>query len=112
MIRERDALKTQELNPGNSPLSQLMVKLTNEAPISTGSKQHNRTKQIMNHSKDQYLEHWKSQTKTQSRLNCYLTLNREYKLAEYLHTVRDLKQEDSDRQVREGETGSMTTNWP
>ena len=30
--------------------------------------------------------------KTQSRLNCYLTLNREYKLAEYLLSVRDTKQ--------------------
>ena len=117
------ALKTQELNPENSALSQLMVKLTNEAPISTGSKQLNRTKQIMNHSKDQYLEHWKNQTKTQSRLNCYLTLNREYKLAEYLHTVRDLKQRRvltkyrlSDHQLgqpdrSERETGSVTTNW-
>ena len=71
----------------------------------------------MNHSKDQYLEHWKSQTKTQSRLNCYLTLNREYKLAEYLHTVRDVKQRRiltkyrlSDHQLAV-ETGRLRQTW-
>ena len=46
----------------------------------------------MNQSKDQYLEHWRNETKSQSRLNCYLALNREYKLAEYLQSVRDTKQ--------------------
>ena len=110
-------LKTQELNPENSPLSQLMMKLTNHTPISTDSKQHNRVKLIMNQSKDQYLEHWKNETKTQSRLNCYLALNREYKLAEYLHSVRDTKQRRiltkyrlSDHQLAI-ETGRYRQTW-
>lgn len=50
------ALQTQELNSAKCPLSQLMVKLNNQAPISTASKQQNRTKQIINQSKDLYLE--------------------------------------------------------
>lgn len=69
-------LPFKALNPENSPLSQLMVKLTNQAPINTDSKQHNQ-------SKDLYLEHWRNETKTQSRINCYLTLHREYQMAAY-----------------------------
>ena len=48
--------------------------------------------QIIAQCKDTYLEHWKEETKGQSRLECYLTLKRDYKLAEYLSTVRDRKQ--------------------
>ncbi len=43
----------------------------------------------MNHSKELYLQDWTNEAKTQSRLNCYLILNREYDVAEYLHSVTD-----------------------
>ncbi len=46
--------------------------------------------QMIKWTKDAYLKHWTSQTKTQNKLHCYLALNHE--LAEYLFTVRDTKQ--------------------
>ena len=39
--------------------------------------------------KDNYLTHWEELTKKQSKLECYLALNREYTVAEYLTTVID-----------------------
>ena len=39
--------------------------------------------------KDNYLTDWKELTKTLSKLECYLALNREYTVAEYLTTVTD-----------------------
>uniref|UniRef100_A0A4W5RDT1 ribonuclease H n=1 Tax=Hucho hucho TaxID=62062 RepID=A0A4W5RDT1_9TELE len=86
------ALQTQELSPETSPLSQLVLDLTNQADTSTASKERIPINKIMNQSKDSYLQHWKNETKSQSRLNCYLTLNREYELADYLYSVRDTKQ--------------------
>ena len=35
------------------------------------------------------MTHWKELTKKQSELECYLALNREYTVAEYLSTVTD-----------------------
>ena len=46
----------------------------------------------MKKQKDNYLSHWKESTKKQSKLECYLALNREYTVAEYLTTVIDPKQ--------------------
>ena len=40
-----------------------------------------RVKQIITQCKETYLEHWKEETKSQSRLECYLTLNRDYLLS-------------------------------
>ena len=37
------------------------------------------------------MTYWKETTQNQSKMECYLTLNREYTLAEYLSTVKDLK---------------------
>ena len=45
----------------------------------------------MRKQKDYYLTHWKESTKKQSKLECYLALNREYTVAEYLTTVTDPK---------------------
>ena len=45
----------------------------------------------MRKQKDHYLTHWKELTKKQSKLECYLSLNREYKVAVYLTTVTDPK---------------------
>ena len=46
----------------------------------------------MNQVKEEYLDHWTNQIANQSRMNTYLILNREYELAEYLISVRDMKQ--------------------
>ena len=43
----------------------------------------------MRKQKDIYLTHWKELTKNLSKLECYLTLNRKYTVAEYLTTVTD-----------------------
>ena len=43
----------------------------------------------MRKQKDNYLTHWKEFTKKQDKLECYLALNREYTVAEYLTTVTD-----------------------
>lgn len=95
-----EALNTQELNPTKSPLCQLVLKLTNpltttnthQAQTSTASEPRICVKTAIKQEKENYLEHWKNQTTSQSRMNFYLTLNREYKLAEYLLSVRDAKQ--------------------
>ena len=44
----------------------------------------------MRKQKDHYLTHWKELTKNKSKLECYLALNREYTVAEYLTIVTDL----------------------
>jgi len=93
------ALRTQELSPEKSPLCQLVLRQTAPHQRQSEQPQNNtavqtpiRVKQIIAQCKETYLEHWKEETKSQSRLECYLTLKREYKLAEYLSTVRDRKQ--------------------
>ena len=48
-----------------------------------------RPNQIMRKQKDNYLAHWKELSKKLSKLECYLALNREYTVAEYLTTVTD-----------------------
>ncbi|KAJ8268684.1 hypothetical protein COCON_G00138560, partial [Conger conger] len=93
------AFQTQELNPEKSPLSQLVLRLANHltsnkniSQASTASQTQIRINQIAKQNKTIFLEHWNNQTKTQNKLTCYLALKREYKLAEYLVTVRDMKQ--------------------
>ena len=69
-------------------------------PLRQSDQPHNNTalqtpitvKLIITQRKETYQDHWKEETKSQSRLECYLALNRDYELAEYLSTVRDLKQ--------------------
>ena len=51
-----------------------------------------RLKQIITQCKEIYLQHWKEETKSQSRLEFYLALTRDYELSEYLSTVRDRMQ--------------------
>ena len=43
----------------------------------------------MSKQKANYLTYWKELTKKQSKLECYLALNKEYTVAEYLTTVTD-----------------------
>ncbi len=50
-----------------------------------------RPNQIIKTQKEKYLKHWRDATALQSKLECYLALNREYELAGYLSTVSDPK---------------------
>ncbi len=94
------ALQTQELNPEKSPLSQLVLRLTNrtnstntnQSQTSTASHQNIKINQIIKQSKNTYLEHWDQETKTQSKLQFYRTLKSNYELEDYLQSVRDTKQ--------------------
>ena len=92
------ALKCQELNIGRSPLTQLVLRLSDLAPNLITEAQDNdsvarkiRPNQITNTEKENYITYWKEATKTQSKLQCYLTLKREYSTATYLNTVKDTK---------------------
>ncbi len=80
------ALQTQELNPEKSPLSQLVLRLTNrtnstntnQSQTSTASHLNITINQIIKQSKNTYLEHWDQETKTQSKLQFYRTLKSNY----------------------------------
>ena len=85
------ASQTQELSPKKSPLGQLVLKRIN--PVTTNIDQFQtstvnqpqiRINQITKQCKNSYLE--------QHKLECHWALKREYKLADYLSTVRDSKQ--------------------
>ncbi len=94
------ALQTQELNPEKSPLSQLVLRLTNrtnstntnQSQTSTASHLNIKINQIIKQSKNTYLEHWDQETQTQSKLQFYRTLKSHYELEDYLQSVRDTKQ--------------------
>ena len=88
------ALQAQEIKPHKSPFCQLVLRLSDQSQpqTSTALQPPIRVNQIMKLTKDAYLDHWNNQTKTQHKLNCYLALKREYKLAEYLFLVKDRKQ--------------------
>ena len=84
-----DALKTQEPNPENSPLSQLVLKHINS--VTKANTQHAQTStaskppiciNIFKQAKEDYLGHWSNQTTIQCISKFYLTIKREYKLAE------------------------------
>ena len=80
------ALKSQELTIEKRPLIQLVQRLHQDTP-------HERmnTNQIINTQKERYLTYWKGITQKQSKLQNYLALKRDYKLANYLTTVSDTK---------------------
>ena len=83
------------MNLEKSPLSKLVLGLCSQTQTHPTEPQDNSTirpNQIMRKQKDNYLTHWKELTKKQSKLECYLALNREYTAAEYLTTVTDPKQ--------------------
>ena len=86
------ALHLQEEQIERSPLSQLVLRLTSSN--STRPQDHPHTiwnNQIIAKEKENYINYWTSTTKTQSKLQCYSDLNRQYTLAEYLTTVTDGK---------------------
>ncbi len=94
------SLQTQELNPEKSPLSQLVLRLTNrtnstntnQSQTSTASHLNIKINQIIKQSKNTYLENWDQETKTKSKLQFYRTLKSNYELEDYLQSVRDTKQ--------------------
>ena len=53
--------------------------------------QANQTKPHYQPIKEIYITYWKETTKTQNKLKCYLTLKRNFILANYLSTVKDPK---------------------
>ena len=85
------ALQCQEESKEGSPLSQLVHRLSSN---STGHQDRPHTiqpNQIIAKEKDNYINYWTSTTKTQSKLQCYLALNRQYSMADYLSSVTDLR---------------------
>jgi hypothetical protein len=77
-----------------SPISQLVLGLCSQTqtdPTEPQDRNTFRPNQIMRKQKDNYLTHWKESTEKQSKLECFLALNREYTVAEYLTTVTDPK---------------------
>ena len=87
----------REMNLEKSPLSKLVLGLccqTKTDPTAPQGSYAIRPNQIMRKQKDNFLIHWTELTKKQSKLECYLALNREYTVAEYLTTVTDPKQRE------------------
>ena len=85
------AITYREINLKKSPLSKLVLGLCSQIqtdPTELQDSNRIRPNQIMRN-KDYYLTHWKELTKKQCKLECYLSLNREYTVAEYLTTVTD-----------------------
>lgn len=73
------------------PLSQLVQGLCSQTQAEPPDRNAIRLNQIIRKQKENYLTHWKESTKNQSKLECYLALNREYSVADYLTTVTDPK---------------------
>ena len=80
---------THRESAGRSPLSQLVLSLCSQTQPSHTNQI--RPNQIIQKQREHYLAHWKEATKNQSKLECYLALNREYTTAGYLTTVTDPK---------------------
>ncbi len=85
------ALQYQEMSKESKPFLQLIQSFSPDASLtSTDALNHNiRTNQITAQIKQSYITHW--QTRQQSKMQCYLSLKREYSMAEYLFTVSDKK---------------------
>ncbi len=77
----------------SKPFLQLIQSFSPDASLtSTDALNHNiRTNQITAQIKESYITHWQTQTQQQSKMQCYLSLKREYSMAEYLFTVSDKK---------------------
>ncbi len=69
----------------------IWIKIIKSVIELTENKNSARPNQIIKTQKEKYLKHWRDATALQSKLECYLALNREYELAGYLSTVRDPK---------------------
>ena len=92
----------QELDLERSPLSQLVLRLANLSPSDITNPgqpqssytftQKTRPNQIITKEKEKYKTNWNDITCSQHQLETYLTLNRQYTVAEYLTTVTDINQ--------------------
>ncbi len=82
------ALNYQELTPERNTLGHLILELTTQTTTCLTLARPN---PIIKTQKDKYLRHWRDATALQSKLECYLALNRVYELAGYLSTVSDPK---------------------
>ena len=91
----RDTLHNIALNHGENlqgcPLSQLVQGLHTQTQAQLPDGKPIRPNQMIRKQKEIYLAYWKETTKNQSKMECYLSLEREYTLAEYLNTVNDPK---------------------
>ncbi len=77
----------------SKPFLQLIQSFSPDASLtSTDALNHNiRTIRSLHKSNRATSLHWQTQTQQQSKMQCYLSLNREYSMAEYLFTVSDKK---------------------
>ena len=95
------ALCCQELNPQRSPLCLLVLRLGEPSPTQVitqrrpqpqnSRSQIIRPNQIIMKEKEKYRDHWAKLTKSQNKLETYVSLNRQYTVANYLTTVSDKK---------------------
>ena len=77
----------REMNLEKSPLSKLVLGLCLQTQTHPTEPQDSNTFSncfLSNHEKTNYVTNWKVLTKNLSKLECYLALNREYTVAEYL----------------------------
>ena len=80
-----------------SPLTQLVLRLCQQTGSPSAQPQDQsenipiRLNQIIKHQKQTYLTHWNTKAHTQSKMQCYLALNRQYTVAPYLTTVTDVR---------------------
>ncbi len=96
------ALQYQEMSKESKPFLHLIQSFSPDASLtSTDALTHNiRTNQITAQIKQSYITHWQTQTQQQSKMQCYLSLKREYSMAEYLYTVSDKKTEKHVDQIQ------------
>ena len=85
------ALQCQELNKDKSPLCQLVLKLCPHTPGLQDRHQTIWPNSIISKQQEDDIKYWNQTTESQSKLELYLTLKREYMVAEYLTTVTDRK---------------------
>ena len=75
-----------------SPLSQLVLRLSALIPTNTKQPQDStsqtiRVNQIVEKHKQNYITHWDAQTTTESKLECFRALKREYIVADYTENI-------------------------
>ncbi len=83
------ALICQELKPESRPLSQLVLRPSADKPTHRGQPPNSSfasitPNRIIKQQNEKYINYWKKTIKTQSKLQCYLALKREFTLANYL----------------------------
>ena len=104
-----------------SPFTQLVLTLRSSPnfvlPQNQSENKPIRVNQIIRHQKQTYITNWNTQTKTQSKMQCYLDLKREYRLADYLTTVTNTKYRNTLTKYRLSEhslaieTGRYKQSW-